>query len=85
MMPMHKVWLTARERGYESMPKYGVVYLDTADKVIEVEAESREEAWDLAEDKFREDHPSLCHACDAKMNLNDWYPDESEHGTYEID
>lgn len=63
------------------MRRWSVTYLATASKTLTVEAETIDEAMELADKKF--DHPQPCAYCSRRFDLSDWEPDESEGGVYD--
>lgn len=54
-----------------SARRWYVNFLATASGGIEVEAETSDEAYDEAVDKFA--HPGLCHQCAVKVDLGSKY------------
>lgn len=50
------------------MKKYGVTFIVYSSMTIEVEANSEEEACELAEKKAYE--PSLCHQCSDELEVD---------------
>lgn len=57
------------------MPRYVVPFVQTAATYIEVEADSKDEAVELA---WQEVDASLCHHCSRRVELSgDWDPDHS--------
>lgn len=64
------------------MPRYAVNYINTASRVVEVDAANKEEAAKKADEALGV--PSLCHHCAGEMDLGDWEPDPDEGGIWEI-
>lgn len=67
------------------MKTYTVMFTTTASTVLSVDAESTEEARELADEKF--EGPSLCAHCSGwgnsqNLDLGDWEQDESESGVW---
>lgn len=67
------------------MKTYQVMFTTGASTVIEVEADSVEEARQLADEQF--DPPTICAQCsgwgnDQNLELGDWEQDESDGGVW---
>lgn len=61
------------------MPKYIVYEIATASYVVgEYEAETKEEAMNMAEDDPQNDPPVLCHQCAEEIDLSEWYEFKAE-------
>lgn len=67
------------------MTTYQVLYTTTASTVVTIEADSPEEAREIADDQF--DGPTLCAQCSGwggrqNLDIGDWEQDESDRGVW---
>lgn len=65
------------------MAKWRVYYRTSAETHVDVEANTKEEAWEEAEKKF--ESPQVCWHCSRHVDIGDWEPSEEEWGTINLD